>query len=144
MKKSAGLLVGLAFIFTIAQTGWSHHRSLTLCGVNFGDVVDNFINKFPPTPSIYFDGMPMAVNDVMCENGEHMANVAIVATDEKDGKTYFGIFHIHFSEEGRITSNAAFVAWEDVTDQNDYYLINKWCEIIKSVYPNEKAKWNCS
>ena len=69
-----------------------------------------------------------------------MANV-VVLTRRGDGQAVYGIFHIHFSENGKLESAAAFKDFTVFYTQQEWK--NEWCNIIRSVYPQELNEQGC-
>lgn len=83
-------------------------------------------------------------NDVLCEDPEDMANVVIVVSVHNREKQY-GIFHLHYNHDGSISRiQSSFFdeqTWITFTQENEWHA--QWCEIIRSVYPEERSRHNC-
>lgn len=89
-----------------------------------------------------------AMNDAICEGEEYMANIVIVVelVSGKNLSYSYAIFHIHVSPGGKLVSAANFLpVWQpsQSEDQSEDGWRRDWCDIIKSVYPEESKKQEC-
>ena len=112
-----------------------------ICGVSTDTILKN-LAKFELPQEKIFNAFPIAGNDVMCGTDEHMLNIAIIATIEP-GKYFYGIFHVHFSQTGEIISSAPVLPMKKLSDLDDPFITNKWCDFIRIVYPKELGKQGC-
>lgn len=113
--------------------------SVPLCNTRMERVIEALVKKdFPGFWSDIFTSAVaevMAVNDMRCESEAYMANSAIIL--EEGRKTLFGIFHIHFSHEGKFISSAPVTPWKQYPDRNDPKIDAVWQDFIKKVYPEQ-------
>ena len=151
MKRSAIIFGVLVIVAVTLNSAYAHHQSIQACGVNFGAVIDQFVDSEFPVKSadVFFYRNPFAINDILCETNEHMANVAILVIEEDNENAvhyYFGIFHIHFSPAGKFVSSSAITPWKSYNDKSKEVISDMataWCDLITNVYPAEKEKWSC-
>jgi len=153
MKRFAITILALLSMVSLPGTGSAHHNSLSICGINGGEIIDAFVDyAFPEKPEVYFDRMPMAMNDIRCGTKEYSFNIAIVVTEmpregtgvPRNTTKYFGIFQINLSMKDKTISYSAITPWENITKQDNQYLFNKWCDFIKKDYPNQQKENGCS
>lgn len=115
--------------------------SVPLCNILMGKTIQTLIERdFSMSWKRVFSSRVaevMAVNDVRCE-AEYMANTAIILQD--GAKILFGIFHVHFSPEGKFISSAPVTPWKQYPDRNDPRIDAFWRDFIKTVYPEEMKK----
>lgn len=130
-------------LFSVSSVNPAYRNSPTaMCGILSEVVVRKLVKSELPHVDPAFSFI-RAGNDIGCGKTEHMANIAILAP-EKPGKYYYSIFHVHFDEGGNIISLAAFFPWKILKDINDPSVWLDWCDIIRSVYPNEIKAQGCS
>lgn len=115
-----------------------------VCGVDTDKILDDFSKiEFPYrnlSPLLLF-----AINDVMCRDKNEPANMANMAAiiPLSDNKMLFGIFHIHFNNNGNIIGQpSAIFDWLLVPNDSNIPQ-REWCNLIKLVYPEEINKWPC-
>ncbi|KKS38219.1 MAG: hypothetical protein A3G49_02150 [Candidatus Sungbacteria bacterium RIFCSPLOWO2_12_FULL_41_11] len=153
MKRFAVTILALLSMVFLPGMSSAHHNSLSICGVNGGEVIDAFVDDaFPEKPGVYFDRVPMVINDVRCGTEEYSFNIAIVVIElpqegtgvPKNTTKYFGIFQIKLSMKNRTILYSAIVPWEDISAKDDQYLLNIWCGFIKNSYPNQQKENGCS
>ncbi len=84
----------------------------------------------------------MAQNDIRCEDPEDMSNVAVVVKT-RDGISYYGWFHVHFSHGGEFLSPKHMwgESWKRATAEIDWK--KDWCDLIRCVYNDELAEQGC-
>lgn len=85
-------------------------------------------------------GRIVAMNDVLCEEPERMANLAIIAMIES-GAQYYARSHFHFLDNGDLASTYT-EQWKRIYNANDWKA--EWCEFIQFVYPTELAVQECT
>ena len=86
-----------------------------------------------------------AKNNIVCERGENMANVAL-HVEKKSGDHYYGIFHIHFSPgTGELNSEGPEIRWKyhwkSLKDGAEWK--TDWCDFIRKSYRHEFKKQKC-
>lgn len=117
-------------------------HSLPLCNTRIEKVIKTLVKRdFPGSWNSFFTSTiveVMAVNDVRCENEAYMANFAVILEDGP--KILFGIFHIHFSLEGKFISSAPVTPWKQYPNRNDPKIDAAWQDFIQKVYPEEMKK----
>lgn len=84
-------------------------------------------------------GRIVAMNDVLCEEPERMANLAIIATIES-GAQYYARSHFHFLDNGDLASTYS-QQWRRIHHTNEWKA--DWCEFIRLVYPKELVAQEC-
>lgn len=84
-------------------------------------------------------GRVLAMNDILCEEHERMANLAIIATIES-GTHYYARSHFHFLDNGGLVSTYT-EQWERIHSPHEWKV--DWCEFIRLVYPKELAIQKC-
>lgn len=116
--------------------------SLPLCQVRTEGAVKDLVHKdFPEYWNKFIIPLVatvITINDARCELEGYMANFGIILEDGQ--KTSFGIFHVHFSREGKLISSAAIVPWKQYLDRNDPKIDAAWQDFIQKVYPEEMKK----
>ena len=73
-----------------------------------------------------------------CEDSGGMANVVIVVV-VNDTEKHYGVFHLHFDHFGNVILNpSSFLdkqTWVTFTEDIEWHAI--WCDIIRTVYPED-------
>lgn len=148
MKK---IFVAVCALFFFAMTAFPIHA-----GVSHGNPACEF-NLIKAAMELAIRDIPDAfdihtptANDFQCfeeDSLESMANAVIIVRAGYGAKPiliYFGIFHIHFMNNGKLASATSFfeTKWQQLEKGNNWK--KPWCEIIKSVYPSELAEQECA
>lgn len=86
-----------------------------------------------------------ARNNIVCDPGESMANVAL-QVEKNQGEHYYGIFHIHFSPvTGALNSEGSEIRWKynwkPLKDGTEWK--TDWCAFILKSYRYETKKQKC-
>lgn len=84
-------------------------------------------------------GRVVAMNDVLCEEPERMANLAIIATIES-GAQYYARSHLHFFDDGSLPSTY-LQNWKRIHNSLEWK--TDWCEFIRLVYSKELITQKC-
>lgn len=111
------------------------------CGVESEILLIELIKKDLPSIN-FFDILVVAGNDLQCQEPEYMVNLEVIVV-EGPGKYHYGIFHIHFSKNGKLISTVAIDQWQSTNSLDDKSINNKWCSFIKNVYPEDSFKQLC-
>lgn len=130
----------LVLYFTAAGDVFS--QSKRACFLNIKQVVEQYVEiEFSRTYGKYSHNI-LAVNDILCEELEDMANIAILVIISPE-ESYFGIFHIHFLIDGTFKSAESFqdVLWTKPKNNNEWKIL--WCELIMYVYEEELEEQGC-
>ena len=149
INKSIVIIVAVIAINISVQPSEGRYvnRPASMCGILSEVIVKKLVAK-EAKELPYIDpnfAFIRAGNDVQCPEPEYMANVVIIAP-KNPGEFFYGIFHIHFNNKGDIISVAAFIPWTLIKDELHAYdaeIWINWCEIIRSVYPNEMKEQRC-
>lgn len=99
----------------------------------------SYISKAPTKHPVF----PIAINDILCETNENMANIALMARKENSDEYFYGIFHIHFHKDGKIISSVPIYDWITVRGFKDPLVLSTWCNFIRNVYPTEPKQQGC-
>lgn len=93
----------------------------------------------------FFD--TQASNDFQCfeeRSLESMANVVLMVKPTPMAPYYFGIFHVHFTNDGKLASAVSFLEpkWQLLEKSDEWR--KPWCETIRLVYPDELVEQGCA
>lgn len=148
MKRNWKIILGtallvaviIALLLTLRPSRQILVHSLPLCNTRIEKVIKTLVKRDFPADSwnSFFTSMIVevtAVNDVRCESEAYMANCAVILED--GSKILFGIFHIHFSHEGKFISSAPVTPWKQYSERNDPKIDAAWQDFIQKVYPEE-------
>lgn len=97
-------------------------------------------NQVMGSGDIPVQGRIVAMNDVLCEEPERMANLAIIATIESGAK-YYARSHLHFLDNGDL-ANTYSEQWKHIDNSREWKA--EWCEFIQLVYPKELTTQQCA
>lgn len=84
-----------------------------------------------------------AVNGILCENPERMANMMIVASPSPYSTFYFTRSHVHFLADGTPTSPTSLSKKDWTPTKHADGWKADWCELIRLTYTSEYHLWNC-
>lgn len=120
-----------------------YNETENVCGIT-GTILSlhlatSYISQAPTKHPV----LPIAMNDVLCETNENMANIALMARKENSDEYFYGIFHIHFHKDGKIISSVPIHDWITVRGSKDPLVLSTWCDFIRSVYPTELKQQRC-
>lgn len=138
MKRIIGVIVfALVFLPILAESngGRGMFSPPKFCGLESETFLIELIKKDLPSIN-FFDILVVAGNDLQCQEPEYMVNLEVIVV-EGPGKYHYGIFHIHFSKNGKLISAAAINQWQGTNNLDDSSIDNNWCSFIKSVYPKD-------
>lgn len=112
--------------------------------------VSNAIDEFAAAefPKRARDVSVAAFNDIMCNDPESMMNAVVLVRDVHTGELWYGIFHVHSTQNGKFLSAinlrldkpswSRFLKQTVRDDGNEWK--SDWCPFLQSVYPDDYAR----
>lgn len=78
-----------------------------------------------------------SANDMMCSGPEMMANVTIIVEDPMTREKWYGVFHVHVTQDGSFTSGSSYYNPEWVPFKGSHEWQTRWCDYISTTYPED-------
>lgn len=141
MKKRLPIVI-LCYLFLAypLSVNASQNDHLKVCETVASTAVGEFVTANPPRDSKIITAFTAARNDLSYDPPQCMANFLIYVFTRDIGKDYYGIFHIHYSLDGKWvkTSEVSEDEWKISYNKDDWK--NYWCNFLSNSIERYKSE----